>query len=262
MTRIRAPAPSSGRGALAITASWACSGGMSQVENLERYLRAHLAAVSSGREVGNGGVAPFITISRQAGAGGRALADRLVEVFESYSEDLFSGWQVFDRRLCELVAEDPKMSQALDSLLAEEYHSAAGAFFRSAFAPDQDVVMARVFEVVRSVAFAGKAVIVGRAGSQVSRDLDQGVHIRLVAPMRVRVQRIALRDGLDERSARELTRRTDAHRARLLKARFDVDIEDPTNYDVTWNTDAADLDEVAAAVATLVRNRAGSPRTG
>ena len=204
----------------------------------------------------------FVTISRQAGALGHSLAHRLVERFGEEDDEVFSCWQVFDQRLCEIVAEDPKMAKALDSLLAEEYHTPASDFFRQAIAPtvDQDVLIARVFEVVRTIAATGRAIIVGRAGSEVTRDLPHGVRIRLVAAHDVRVDRLMELNGVDRREAAREAKRIDQHRARLLQARFGIDIDDPLSYDVVWNTGSATVDEIADATVMLVRARLGTLR--
>lgn len=232
------------------------------MENVERYLMARLREVgrpgrpSEHREHG------FVTISRQAGAGGHSLAHRLVDLFEEQHDELLSGWQVYDRRLCEIVAEDPKMEKALDSLLAEEFHSPAADFFRQALAPtvDQDALLARVFEVIRTVAATGKGVIVGRGGARVTRDLPNGVHIRLVAPEEVRLERLMQLDDIDRRTARQQAKRIDQHRARLIQVRFGADIDDPTGYDAVWNTGSVTIDEIAMSVLTLLLTRARAPR--
>ncbi len=236
---------------------------MGSMEIVERYLRAHMAQLTNvGDAPSRDGEHAFVTISRQAGAGGHSLADRIIELFDSQDSELFNGWKVYDQRLCEIVAQDPVMKKELDSLLAEEYRTPAGDFFRQVIAPtvDQDVLMARVFEVIRAVAATGKAVIVGRGGARVTADVPYGVHLRLIAPEEVRLQRIMERDGTDRQTARDRARRLDANRARLHKVRFMVDIDDPTGYDAVWNTGSAGIDEIADAVFTLVLNRAGPKR--
>jgi hypothetical protein len=62
--------------------------------------------------------------------------------------------------------------------------------------------------------------------------------------------------GLSEREARAGARKRDADRARLLRARFDADIDDPTGYDVTWNIGDVTFEEISEATAALVRRRA------
>ena len=114
---------------------------------------------------------PFITISRQAGAQGLSLARAIVAEMAKErkltGDPTFKGWHVYDRKLCELVAADPKLSVYFESLVKETFHSDFEdyiAHLLSGTSP-QAAVIHKMFHAVRSVARVGKAVIVGRAGS-------------------------------------------------------------------------------------------------
>jgi cytidylate kinase len=229
------------------------------MQRIERYLRAQQASIAAleEREI-RARPHPFVTISRQAGAGGHTLADALLDVFSRQDDTaLFAEWQVFDQKLCEIVASDPMFSHSMDSLVTEEYRTTINDFFHQVLRStvEQDIVMSRVFRVVRSLASIGKAIIVGRAGSQVTKGMELGVRLRIVAPLDVRIQRMMERSGLNERRARDEVRRLDAHRARLLKNHFRVDIDDPTGYDAVWNTSGVSVEEIAEAVAAILRRR-------
>lgn len=233
---------------------------MSRVEDLDRYLHAYFAAQQMPKPPPPPDlVHPFITLSRQAGIGGHPLADTIVEVFSHHDDqDLFGGWRVFDRTICEMVAKDPRYRSSLDSLLEEEYRSKANDFFHQMVRStvDQKLVMNRAFLAVRTVAGMGKTIIVGRGGSHVTRDLPQGIAIRVVAPEARRVRRIMETRGLDERDARAFMKKRDGDRARLLKVHFDADINDPTGYDATFNGELMSFDEIAHAVVAMVAMRA------
>lgn len=238
---------------------------MRHIEGIDLFIRAQMAAEEAQRTT-EPPSRPFITISRQAGAGGHSLADAILEAFAKHDDrDLFGGWKVFDQRLCEIVAEDPRYASSIDAMQEEEYRSRTDEFFRQIMGTQlhQDVVMNRVFRVVRALATLGKAVIVGRGGSQVTKGMPSRVALRLVAPEDHRVHRLMGIHNLDERAARDLMRKRDAHRARLLKTNFQVDVGDPTNYDATWNTATVSYKEIAAAVVVLVEQRvAADPRVG
>lgn len=238
---------------------------MGRLETMERYLSAHTADKDEpGRDSG-ARVRPFITISRQAGAGGHNLADALIEVFNRQPEtDLFGGWQVFDRKLCEMVADNPTYSRSMDSLVAEEYRSKANEFFHQILTPtiDQDLVMHQVFRVVAAVASIGKCIIIGRAASEVTRDMGPRISIRLVAPEDVRIRGMMEYYGLDDRAARDEARRIDVARARLLKTHFQADIEDPVRYDVIWNTGQVSSRTIAESIAATVRSQVGVADSG
>jgi cytidylate kinase len=232
---------------------------VTQFEMMERYLRAQMARKRDRPPSAGPDIRPFITISRRAGAGGHALAEALLVAFEAQTDrDLFEGWQVFDRRLCELVAEDPAYSHALGGLITEDYRSRTDEFFHQFLQStvDQRAVMERVFRVGRAVASVGKAIVIGRAGSEVTRDLGHGLALRLVAPEEACLRGIMDFYDIDEKTAGAEAKRLDTARARLLRNHFGVDIEDPLLYDVVFNTGRIGVDEIAELVVVMVRQTA------
>lgn len=233
---------------------------MDRVDMIERYLKATIAAEHSQRHPsGERGPRPFVTISREAGTGGHELADAMLEVFAAQpDEDVFGGWLVYDRSVCEIVAKDPSYARSFDSLVEEEYRSRADDFFHQMVRATvaQHLVMERAFLVVRTIAGMGHAIIVGRGGSHVTRDLPQGVSIRMVAPLDDRIARAMNRLGISEREARAQARKRDEGRARLIRAHFGSDIDDPTAYDAIFNAGSLSHHDIAEAVAELVRLRA------
>jgi len=232
---------------------------MSPANPIERFLAGHMYGTRGAHDPGLARVRPFVTISRQAGAGGHSLAKRLIEVFEQQEDtELFGGWDMFDQKLVAMVADDPDLRVSVESLLGEQYHHSADDFFRQILTSTthQDIVMDRMFRLVRVLAEVGKSIIVGRAGSEVTHGLGPAVSIRLVAPEEVRVKRIMELHGLDERKARESAEKNDRGRARLLRRNFRVDIDDPFRYDAIWNTAAVSFDGLAASIVALLRKRA------
>jgi cytidylate kinase len=207
-------------------------------------------------------IRPFVTISRQAGAGGHSLAEALLKVFTDQADaELFGGWQVFDRKLCEIVAANPAYEGSMESLLAEEYRTKTEELLRQLMGTslDQDRLMFYVFRVVTAVASIGKSIIVGRAGSELTREMQAGVSVRLVAPEEYRIRGVMEHYGInDEGAARIRAKKLDTSRARLLKSHFGVNIDDPERYDVVWNTARVPMQTIAESVALMLRTKAKS----
>jgi len=223
---------------------------------MERYLRAHLRQGRQRSSLQHRGPKPFITISRQAGAGGHALADALIASFDSEEDgSLFDGWQIFDRRLCEIVADKPSYSNSLEGLVAEDYRTRADEFFHQFLRStvDQRAVMERVFRVVRAVASVGNAIIIGRAGAQVTKDMTSGLHVRLVAPEVVRVKGVMDFYTMDGKNAKAEAKRLDIARARLVKTHFGADIADPTEYDVVFNTGQMPIESISEFMVHILK---------
>ncbi len=78
--------------------------------------------------------------------------------------------------------------------------------------------------------------MVGRAGQVVLQDRPNVVHVRVVAPITQRIQRIAQLSGQSAAAVRELVQRRD-HAARDYVTNFyRVDWNDPLLYDLVVNT--------------------------
>lgn len=233
---------------------------MNPVNPIERFIHGHAYGPrSSASEMAR--LRPFVTISRQAGAGGHSLANVLIDTFHAQTDkELFGDWEMFDQKLVAMVADDKDLSVSVQRLLGEEYHRAADDFFRQLFTATthQDIVMDRVFRLVRILAEVGKAVIVGRAGSEVTRGLGPSVSVRLIAPEDFRMRHMMELHQVDERKATELIDKSDSGRARLLKRHFKVDIDDPLLYDCMWNTAEVSFEAIAESIVALLRERAAA----
>ncbi len=203
---------------------------------------------------------PFVTISRETGAGGNSLARVILEEIkrQSKGEPLFEGWQVFNQELCQKVAEEPGLSVSLQSLMTSERHSMIEDIMRELINHEtpQDVVNKKIFKLIFSLATAGKAVLVGRGASCLTRNLPLGIHLRLVASPASRIKRMAQLLKITERKAGELVREQDKARENHVRVFFDKDINDPLLYDTTWNTDTVPLQEIARSVISLTQSRA------
>jgi hypothetical protein len=206
---------------------------------------------------------PFVTISRQTGAGGHSLAQALLQAMSREREPLFHGWQMFDQELCRVLMEDPKLRVSLQSLLTEAYRSQLEDVLCHLVLGDspQSVVVQTTFRTLRTLATMGKVVLVGRGGACVTRGLPFGVHVRLVASEASRIARMARLFELTDTEALRLIRRQDQDRARLVAEAFHKDIDDPLLYDAVWNTDAVSVETIADALLVLIRAKqpAGAP---
>ena len=233
---------------------------MSPANPIERFLHGHMYDTKA--EGAAGRLRPYVTISRQAGAGGHTLAKTLIKHFdERDNKALFGEWDMFDQKLVAMVADDPDLRVSVEALLGEEYRKAADDFFRQLFTATthQDIVMDRMFRLVRTIAEVGKAVIVGRAGSEVTRGLDHpGVSVRLVAPEDFRIKHMMELNNLTEKQATESIDKHDSGRARMLKRHFRVNIDDPLLYDAVWNTAQTSFEDIAASIATMLETRAAA----
>lgn len=105
-----------------------------------------------------------------------------------------------------------------------------------------------VGQVIRELADEGKIVIVGRAGQVLLQDDPRILHVRVVAPIEVRVERLVSARGILLESARAQIQASDRARKNYLRRFYHVNWEDSNLYDIILNTGRI---SVAAAADTI-----------
>jgi cytidylate kinase len=211
--------------------------------------------------------APFVTVSRQAGAGGRtlgrALADRLTALGPPDRP-----WAVWDRELVEKVsAEEHIPASLIESLEADGPRRSMFQDFLASLSARNDAadldefqVYRRVARTVRALARAGHAILVGRGGVYATSDLPGGVHVRLVAPLHDRVANMARILNVSEAHAAEEVRRIDRYRDTFHRRYWPDKALLPEIFTVTLNTARLGDEEMANCILPLIpRGSAASP---
>lgn len=200
---------------------------------------------------------PFVTLSRQAGAGAGEVGQALLRAVEAEPDRrLFDGWRVLDREgIDRLQRKDSH--QRVRALVGEDYHNQIGEFVLGLFGREapQDTALLRQSALLRSLAALGRVIIIGHGASQATRALRAGLHLRLYAPAEARARRFAERSGITSEEAGRRLDELDRARARLLKQHYRVDIDDPLLYDALFNTAAQNAETVAAAIVAMIRQR-------
>lgn len=202
---------------------------------------------------------PFITISRQAGTEAHALGRFIImRLAQSEDPDLKTGWDLFDQKLCALIAQNKSLDADYDTLVNEKYR--AEGLHRMVYelligTPQQYKIQKKIEEVIRLLARLGKVVIIGRAGFLVARDMPGAIHIRLIASMDYRIQDVMKHDNLTADQAAKKIREIDAERAAFMKSHHNFDIRDLSRFDLVWNLDRIQVPEMVNTMAELVQLR-------
>ena len=226
---------------------------MNQADVVRRYL--HEPRDVDFRDTG----LPLITISREAGTNAHGIGRFIIMRLAEYADpDLNTGWDLFDQKLCALIAQNKSLDADYDALLNDKYRG--GGLHRMVYemligTPQEYRIQKKIEEVVRLLARLGKVVIIGRAGFLLARNMPGAIHLRLVASMDYRVQAVAKYDQLSEEQAVKKIKETDAERARFLKSHHNCDVSDPSNFDLVWNVAQFRVPEIVNATAELVRLR-------
>jgi cytidylate kinase len=191
-----------------------------------------------------------ICISREAGAGAGALA-RLV------GQRL--RWKVYDNELVEAIAH--RMALPIDEIQAldEQAPSVVQDWFlplREEYYAPQEAYLDHLAKLIEAIGRAGESILVGRgAGFMLPR--ESTLSVRVIAPLKVRAQRLAERMGVSVRTARRAARDLDRRRAQFDRTMHRANPNDPHNFDMVLDTQSLGLEVVTEIIVRAVE--AGRP---
>lgn len=193
---------------------------------------------------------PVITVSREFGARGAALADKINQKI---------GFTVWNRALVQAIAEDSEASQEIVDSLDERRRKSLedavmGALMGSKVTNVQ--YLRSLMRLVQAICAHGSAVIVGRGANYVLR-ADDVLRVRVVAPLENRVLGYARRQGMSEKEARQIIQTSDAERSEFVQYQFRRDVDAPSDYDVVLNSATYDLAQMTELVLQAYRLKFG-----
>ena len=195
-----------------------------------------------------------VTISRQSGAGGHVVAEKLAEYLDRHSPEQACPWTIFDRNLVEKVLEDHHLPKRLAQFMPEDRISEMADTMDELFGlhPPSWILVRNTAETILHLAQLGNVILIGRGANIITSKLDYVLHVRLVGSFESRVEYIQQLEGLSLRQAREFVRREDRGRRRYLKKYFHRDIDDPLLYHLILNTDLVPDWEAALIIGQAV----------
>jgi len=195
-----------------------------------------------------------VTISRQAGCGAVIIAEKLAHYLQEHSPANGAKWTVFDRQLMEKVLSDHNMPKYLVKFLPEDRASQIEDTLADIFGvhPPTEKVVQQTAETLLQLAELGNAILIGRAGNIVTAKLPRVLHVRLVAPLEDRIERICRDAHKTPDEARRFCLDEEHARARYLKTYFHADINDALLYHLVINTSRIGYDNAAKMIGDLV----------
>jgi len=198
---------------------------------------------------------PFITISRQAGAGGRTLAIKLAESLNQRDPGELP-WNVWDQELVERVASEHRLPiekiQALEESRPSWLEEALGSLVVSAPVTSEQAIYRQVALTIRTLCEMGRVIVVGRGGNFITAALPAGLHLRLVAPFSQRIAWIARTMNLSPKQAAAWVADKDAARDAFYRRYFPRRPLTAESFTATYNTAAIEVERLIESIVALV----------
>ncbi len=185
---------------------------------------------------------PIITVSREAGAGGSDIARRLAKAMEM---DLIGG------QIIQHVADSAKMSRKVIESLDEREVTFRETLLSSLFGenrPWPGEYLHHLTRVIGTIGIFGNVIIVGRGANYVLPK-EKIFRVRVIAPMELRIKYIMEDRGYTKAEAEQYIVKRDGNRKAFVRKYFNVDIANPTDYDLIINTEKISM---AAATESII----------
>jgi cytidylate kinase len=192
---------------------------------------------------------PVITISREFGSRGAALAEWIGER---------TGFKVWDREILEAIADElgsnRKFIESLDENRREMIEDAILGFLQNV---NTNVNYLRtLIRVVKTIEEHGNAIIVGRGSNYICEN-PNSVNVRVVSPVKTRIIEYAERNGVTIEEALAEIERTNKERADFVMYNFKRDVNNASDYDIVLNSGTLTLDAMMNIVLEAYRNKTG-----
>jgi cytidylate kinase len=199
-----------------------------------------------------------VTISRQFGAGGWTLGEKLSRKF---------GFHLVDKDVIDKIAGRERMTPGWLDAIEKEASSrlldilsnivSSGIFYKAPGGQEDQGFQRKKYvdfltRVMRPMADKGGYVIVGRGAQFVLRRHPNVIHVMLVGEFEKRVAFLVDHYNLSVSDAESMVKERERQRAALASSVFNADIDDPSLYDIVLNTCKIPFDWAVEAVSSLL----------
>jgi cytidylate kinase len=198
---------------------------------------------------------PFITMSRETGAGGTSIGVRVRDRLRVEDSCAMTPWMWFDRELMQKVVERHNLPQELAGLFDHTQYNRLLKWVDDLLGkhPAWSTVARKTGETILHLAQIGNVILVGRGAHLVARRVPHGLHVRIIGSRERRLAHAAEYYHLTRREADIYVTRNDRGRRQFLKDHLNADIDDAHQYDMVLNTDHISYEDAADLIVNQVK---------
>lgn len=200
---------------------------------------------------------PFITISRETGAGADVVSELLAELLQSFNKENTVHWTVFDKNLIEKVLEDHNLPKLVGRYMSEDKHSDLSAALNEMLGlqPSRWTLVHHTTKTIIQLARIGNVILVGRGANVITADFRNAVHVRLISPFENRINHVMEFYNLNRKDASEFIKREDVARRKYVLSNYFKDVEDPRQYHLVINTGLTGYEHASELIFEFVRKK-------
>ncbi|OGJ37437.1 MAG: hypothetical protein A2383_02475 [Candidatus Pacebacteria bacterium RIFOXYB1_FULL_39_46] len=191
---------------------------------------------------------PFITIAREPGSGGALITYQLGKRL---------NFRVHNESIVDEVAKSTQKRKAIIKEIDEKGRTYLNDIVHSVLNPeyvDSSEYIEELSKVILTFAHQGNCIILGR-GANFITPFARGLHVNIVAPYDVRVQRAIKYEGFSEKKAKRVIAKTEEEREEFVKTYFKKDLKKSNAYDLTINTTNYSIDGAVDVIMLAFRRK-------
>ena len=204
---------------------------------------------------------PVVTISRELGCPAKIIAAGLTDHLNTIKKVKSKPhpWRWISKEILQEAANELKVDSSQIQHIFE--YKRRGVLEDLLLAQSKDYyksdlkIRTTIAKVIREFANEGNAVIVGRGGVAITRDIPKSLHIFLEAPLEWRAIRVAEKHDFTIEQARTYAQTVDKKRSRF-RDYFQGQGTDYTRFDIKLNCMTLEKDEIIDIIAGALTTRA------
>lgn len=203
---------------------------------------------------------PYISISRDFGCMANVIAQKLSAelTIRNKQKGIKKEWKWINKIILEEAAKALELSpskieyvfKSQKKTVMDEIVSAMSArYYKS-----DKKIRKTIIEVIRSIVITGNVIIVGRGGVAFKKNNPRSLHIKLIAPIEWRVDRISKNYSKTRQEALKYILEIDQERKYLIDSFMGFDSDD-TVFDMIFNRQTMDDDSITAIIISTMEKR-------
>jgi len=221
----------------------------------ERKLTTHKETISGKSARGE----PFVTISRETGAGGIQFGEQLCKYLNSSDEKRSHNWKSFEKNLLEQITAEHDLPAEMAKYIPEKNISEMQDLLEQLFSlhPSKESMIRKASNTVLHLAMLGNVILIGRGANIITSHLECGVHIRLIDSLGKKIKNIQDIFSISKSEAVKFIREEDKGRKLYIKKFFSCDIENPSLYSAVINLSRISTDDAIKIVGDAIIRKRG-----
>ena len=202
-------------------------------------------------------IAPVVTISREYGCPAKRIAEKLSSALNQIEAENYSNhhWQWISKEILEKSAQELNLNTKLIREVAnkEQYGLVDDIVLSLSHReyPGDIKIRKTIRDVIRSISEQGHAIIVGRAGVSITRDMPYSLHIRIQAPLDWRINLVSKQQMISLSDAKKKIQHIDLQRS-LLREYYEGKKVGNDAFDVIYNYMTLDEEDIITSIVKLM----------